>query len=61
MRIKDVMLLQEFTHAKIIAGKDLLEKEVTGATIVDAPDGFAWIEQGNFILTTGFPFLKKRK
>lgn len=58
LRIKDVMLLQEFTHAKIIAGKDLLEKEVTGATIVDAPDGFAWIERGNFILTTGFPFLK---
>lgn len=61
MRIKDIMLLQQFKNAKILAGHDLMEKEVTGATIVDAPDGFSWIERGNFILTTGFPFLSNEK
>ncbi len=56
MRINDILHLQEFKHAKIITGENLLENEVNGATIVHAPRDFALIERGNFILTTGFPF-----
>lgn len=55
LRIKDILLLQEFQYAKIISGKNLLDTEVNGATIVNTLEGFASVERGNFILTTGFP------
>ncbi|MEK5231793.1 PucR family transcriptional regulator ligand-binding domain-containing protein [Lysinibacillus sp. FSL K6-0232] len=55
LRIKDILLLQEFQYAKIISGKSLLATEVNGATIVNTLEGCASVERGNFILTTGFP------
>ncbi|HHY39592.1 MAG TPA: hypothetical protein GX507_11825 [Clostridia bacterium] len=49
----DIGILPAF---RVLAGHSGLNKEVTGVTVLDAPDAMLWISGGEFVLTTGYPF-----
>jgi purine catabolism regulator len=55
--LKKIIQLPCFEHVKIIAGESsICHKEVTGVTIVEAPDIAEWIKGGELLLTSLYNF-----
>ncbi len=52
--------LSAFHKTEVIAGHEGLKKIVLNATFIDAPDGYKWCKNGDFIFTTGYPFTRKQ-
>ena len=46
-----------FDRMAVLAGEPFLENQLTGVTSFDSPDGYKWLRPGEFVLTTGFPFV----
>src|SRR5699024_5645481 len=44
--------------ATVLAGHKGMENKVLNATFIDAPDGYDWCKEGDFIITTGYPFVQ---
>ncbi|WDV97791.1 PucR family transcriptional regulator [Brevibacillus parabrevis] len=55
--VRELIEVGGFTKASVLAGEDFLDKELLGVTSFDSPDGHRWLRAGEFVLTTGFPFL----
>ncbi|UUI02389.1 PucR family transcriptional regulator ligand-binding domain-containing protein [Oceanobacillus jeddahense] len=60
MNIRDMMQLAPFQQASILAGRNGIENKVLNATFIDAPDGYQWCKSGDFIVTTGYPFISNQ-
>lgn len=56
MDINRLMKLEVFKSAKILAGNEGLSKKILNVTLIDAPDGYGWYRDGEFIVTTGYAF-----
>ncbi|MEJ8544777.1 PucR family transcriptional regulator [Brevibacillus borstelensis] len=41
----------------VLAGESYLDKELVAVTSFDSPDGYKWLHKGEFVLTTGYPFV----
>lgn len=54
--INQILNLPILEQSKILAGADYLTNEVSGITLFDAPDGYKWLRNQEFIVTTGYPF-----
>ena len=59
MRVKDILTLDTFNGSKLISGSLGLNSRVKNTTFIDAPDGYYWCKKGDFILTTGYPFINE--
>lgn len=57
--VRELIAVGGFDENAILAGDAFLEKELLGVTSFDSPDGHRWLRQGEFVLTTGFPFLSQ--
>ncbi|TGV17883.1 PucR family transcriptional regulator, partial [Mesorhizobium sp. M00.F.Ca.ET.186.01.1.1] len=55
--VRELIEVGGFTEESVLAGEDFLDKELLGVTSFDSPDGHRWLRAGEFVLTTGFPFL----
>jgi PucR family transcriptional regulator, purine catabolism regulatory protein len=58
MRLAEMLDLPIFEEVKLVTGANSLENEVLGITLLDAPDGYKWFREGEFLITTGYPFIK---
>ncbi len=54
LTVRDVLALQEFQPAKLVAGESGLGREVKWAHIMDMPDMVSWVRPGEFLLTNAF-------
>ena len=52
--INDLLKIEPFTEMQLIAGKDGLEHEVRFAGVLEAPDSYQFVREGEFLLSTGF-------
>lgn len=57
MNINQIMKFSVFKDAILLAGHAGMENKVSNATFIDAPDGYDWCKEGDFIVTTGYPFV----
>ncbi|HSW10089.1 MAG TPA: PucR family transcriptional regulator ligand-binding domain-containing protein [Bacillota bacterium] len=54
MRMQEVLRLPELAAGRLLAGAGGLHREVRGVTVIDAPDGIAFIRGGELVLSTLF-------
>jgi len=54
MRLKDVLALPSLSTARVVAGRDGLERDVLWSHVVDMPDPIPWVRPGFMILTSGY-------
>lgn len=55
--IQKMLDLGVIEGAEVLAGGDYLQNRMVGITSFDSPDGYKWLRQGEFVLTTGYPFV----
>lgn len=60
MKITDLRDLDILKEGRLLAGKRGLKNEILNATLIDAPDGYKWCKEGDFILSTCFPFIEEK-
>ena len=53
--VRDMLELDSFEGAKVVAGAQGLSHVVQGASLMEVPDVFPYLEQGTLLLTTLFP------
>lgn len=58
MDIAKMLTLSSFHESKVLTGEQYISNNVHHLTFLDAPDGFAWFQKNDFVLTTGYPLLK---
>ena len=62
MNVIQIMDLPNLQEARLVGGQEGINNKVSNATFIDAPDGYNWCKSGDFIVTTGYPFIRyKRK
>lgn len=61
MDIMQIMNLTPFKDTTVLAGHIGIRNEVSSATFIDAPDGYDWCKEGDFIVTTGYPFVRHHR
>jgi purine catabolism regulator len=59
--VRELMEVGGFDEGAVLAGAHFLDKELLGVTSFDSPDGYKWLRPGEFILTTGFPFVAQKE
>ncbi len=58
IRIKDVLLLEGFKNAKLVAGAGGLENTVSNAMLMEVPDIYPYVDKDYLLITTLFPISK---
>jgi len=61
MDILQIMDLPNLQEARLLGGQEGTKNKVLNATFIDAPDGYSWCKRGDFIVTTGYPFVHYKK
>lgn len=56
MNVKKLIKLDIFKNPEVLAGKAGIMNKVINVTLIDAPDGYKWYREGDFIVTTGYAF-----
>lgn len=56
MTIKDLFKISIFSEAKLVAGKNGIDNEITWFNLMEIVDSINSLEQGEFLITTGFGF-----
>lgn len=54
IQIREILSLEYFKDFHVIAGKQGLNKEIQGITVLDAPDGFCWTQGKELIFSSGY-------
>lgn len=54
--VRDALKLEPLIQAKVVAGKNGLDREVHFVNIMEVPDVRRWMKGGEFLVTAGFAF-----
>jgi purine catabolism regulator len=54
MKLSEMLALPSFSAAAVVAGSDLLDRQISWSHVVDMPDPVPWMRPGFLLLTTGF-------
>lgn len=54
MRVHEVLKLPPLKGARVLAGSEALDREVTGVNIIEVPDVRRWLRGGEFLFTSGY-------
>lgn len=52
--VKELLALEYFKDFYVVAGKQGLDREIQGVTILEAPDGFRWTVGKELVLSSGY-------
>jgi purine catabolism regulator len=58
MNVREMLALDILASTRVVAGAAGLEREVRWVHIVDLPDLLPWVRPGQFLLTTGYAWLR---
>ena len=56
LTIRQVLAMDTFAHASVVAGKKGLDREARWAHPVDIPEASEWVRPGELLLTTFYGF-----
>lgn len=56
--VKEMLEAEFFKEYKILAGKNGLNNQIQGVTVLDADDGFHWSREKEFVISSGYVFMK---
>lgn len=59
--VKEMLEAEFFKEYKILAGKNGLNNQIQGVTVLDADDGFHWSREKEFVISSGYVFYEKSK
>lgn len=54
MTLFELMSIPTLSGLKVIAGNLGIHRDISSVTIVDTPDGFAWLKGNELVITTGY-------
>lgn len=54
--IRDILDMKALEKCKVIAGEDGLDRIITRVNVMADPDILSWVDEGEFLLTTGYFF-----
>ena len=54
MKLSDALQLPSLAGARVVAGAASLDRTIRWVPVVDVPDPVPWVQQGDFMLTTGY-------
>lgn len=55
IQVKDILELDGFKGARLVAGEEGMDKIVTNATVMEVPDIYRYVEEHNLLITTLYP------
>ncbi|MFY0545962.1 PucR family transcriptional regulator [Brevibacillus sp. H7] len=58
--VSEMIQVAGLNHSAVLAGEDFLTNQLCGITSFDSPDGYKWLRDKEFVLTTGYPFVANR-
>lgn len=61
LTLRDILKMKEMEGVEILAGHGGLDRKVTSATVMDAPDGIPWIKGNEFLFTSTYPLHREPK
>lgn len=56
VRIRDILEMKPLENGKLLAGAEGADKIVTRVNVMADPDILSWVDEGEFLLTTGYFF-----
>lgn len=56
--VRDALRMEPLCRARLVAGEDGLDREITSVNVMEVPDIVNWVKPGALLLTTAYP--KKR-
>lgn len=56
MNFEDLFCMKEFRDGKLLTGRDILSREITGAHVIEIADGHSWARRGELVFTSGVAF-----
>jgi len=56
LRCRDLFSFPLLADAKLLAGKDGLDRLIERINVMEVPDVVDWVGPGEFLMTTGYPF-----
>ncbi len=56
LKARDLLLIPNLREARLIAGEQGLDRDITRANVMEVPDIIDWVRPGEFLMTTGYPF-----
>lgn len=57
LSVRDVLAFEAMTGASLLAGAAGLDRPVRSATVLDAPDGAAWLKEEELAFTSTYPLI----
>jgi sugar diacid utilization regulator len=61
LTVRDILQMKEMEGVEILAGHGGLDRIVTSATVMDAPDGIPWIKGNEFMFTSMYPIHRESR
>lgn len=61
VKIKDIMELEGFKHAKIVAGMEGIGNTVNNAMLMEVPDILPYVDKSSLLITTLFPIYEDKE
>ena len=52
--VEDLLEMPSLSGIKLLAGRNGLRRKIASVTVVDTPDGSAWLRGEELVLTTAF-------
>lgn len=61
IQVKDILDLDGFKGARLVAGKEGIDNIVNNATVMEVPDIYGYVEEHNLLITTLYPISHDKK
>lgn len=56
MKYEELFQLKDFQKGKLLTGNNILQREITGAHVIEMADGVNWAGRGELVFTSGVGF-----
>ncbi len=53
--VRDALMMESLRRARLVAGSDGLDREITSVNVMEVPDIINWVRPGALLLTTAYP------
>ncbi len=59
MKLEEILSFRSLAGARVVAGRDRIDRDVRWSHVVDLPEPVPWVRSGDLLLTTGYSWPKR--